>query len=802
MPYRLTIHKIDQTCLFDLTWGQGQRLPVSVPFPPALLGLYEAWRRTYLGYYKHGMRGRVGATGQVVAAEVDWHNQLKLAEARLLSEFYTWLKDGKLHDLWAELAAASQAAERNGATIELFITCDPIEIARLPWETWELGQQVQIVRSPPSIRAAAGDRQVFRRGKARVLAILGDETGLNFTGERTALNAQKRLLDIHYVGWQPGEDTATLRQRISRTIADPRGWDVLFFAGHSNEAALLDGQVAIAPNTAMSIKDLTPALQEAQRHGLQFALFNSCSGLDIAQALVSLGLSQVAIMREPIHNQVAQTFLVQLLQHLAQFDDVQEALGKACEFLKVKQELTYPSAYLVPSLFRHPDSVPYRIQPVGWRALARRWRPTQHEVIVVAALGLLSLMPAVQDWLLDQRVWAQAVYRDRTGQIATDPPLPILLVQIDPETFERRGIANPRPIDRTLLADLVTQLNDRQAAIIGLDYLLDLPQPDHDAALNQALRRAIEQNQTWPVLISSRNRDLSWTNPYPTVINADWILQGNAFVPFRHVLPREPHLEAKTPFSYQLATAWTLHQRARSGDTGDTDVPRPSLSGPPLETQVQAYQRETPLDLSPWAEAHPLTPFSTRFGQHWLQPLIDFSIPPQQVYRPVPAWQLLADPDTALLPLTRLDNTLVMIVPGYYDAAGIGREGDDNFPQPPAIGYWRDRTGQRLLDFTGGETHAYIAHHLIHDHLVIPIPDLWLVLAAAAVGKALTLYLSQHSPRRITLAVCLAAATAGYGVLALQVYISAAVLLPWLLPSLTLWFYSLPKLKETSHEHS
>jgi len=799
MSYRLTIHKIDQSCLFDLAWGLGQRLTVTVPFPAALLGLYGAWQRAYLGYYKHGLRGRVGVAGQVAAVEVDWHSQLKQAEARLLSEFHTWLKDGKLYDLRAELAAASQAAERNGTLLELFIACDPIDIARLPWETWELGQQVQMVRSPPNIRATTVNRQSFRRGKARVLAILGDETGLNFTGERNALNAQNRLLEIHYLGWQPGEDTHDLKQRIGRTIADPRGWDVLFFAGHSNESALLDGQVAIAPNTALSIKELAPALQEAQRHGLQFALFNSCNGLDIAQALISLGLSQVAIMREPIHNQVAQTFLVQLLQHLTQFDNVQEALRQASDYLKVKQELTYPSAYLVPSLFRHPDSVPYRIQPVGWRALARRWRPTAYEAVTVGALCLLSLVPSVQDWLLDQRVLAQAIYRDRTGQVATDNPPPILLVQIDPDTFTRLGIDNPRPINRALLADLITELSDRQAAVIGLDYILDLPQPDHDPALNQALNRTIDQNQTWPVLISSRNRDFSWTTPYPTVIDTDRILQGNAFIPFRHVLPREAHPDAKTPFSYQLATAWLLHQRAMQGEP---NVPRPSLSGPALETQVQAYQRDTSLGLSPWAEVHPLTQISTRWGQHWLQPLIDFSIPPNQVYRTVPAWQLLADPETALLPLSSLDNTLVMIVPGYYDAAGIGREGDDNFPQPPAIGYWRNRTGQRLLDFTGGETHAYITHHLIHNRLVIPIPDLWLVLAAAAIGKALTLYLRQRSPRRTTLAACLAVATVGYGVLALQVYLSAAVLLPWLLPSLTLGLYSLPKLKEASYEQS
>ncbi|MGB3310220.1 MAG: CHASE2 domain-containing protein [Nodosilinea sp.] len=789
MPYRLTIHKIDQTCLFDLTWGKGQRLPVSVPFPPALLGLYEAWRRAYLGYYKQGMRGRVGATGQVVATEVDWHSQLKQAEARLLSEFHTWLKDGKLFDLRAELTSAPQAAEGAQAKTELFITCDPIEIARLPWETWELGQQVQIVRSPPNIRAAPGDRQSFRRGKARVLAILGDETGLNFTGERTALNAQKKLLDIHYIGWQPGEDVAALKQRICQTIAAPLGWDVLFFAGHSNEAALLDGQVAIAPNTAISIKELAPALREAQRHGLQFALFNSCSGLDIAQALVSLGLSQVAIMREPIHNEVAQTFLVQLLQHLAQFDDMQEALRKACEFLKVKQELTYPSAYLVPSLFRHPDSVPYRIQPVGWRALSRRWRPTKHEAIAVAALALLSLLPPVHAGLLDQRVWAQAVYRDRTGQVAAEAPAPILLVQIDPETFTRQGIGTFKPINRALLANIITRLNERNATVIGIDYILDLAQADNDAGFNQAIQQAIQQNQAWPVMITSRNRNNTWTTPYPDVVNTDWILQGDAWVPEWHVLPRQPFPEVKTPFSYQLATAHTLAQKARAGDP---NAPDPGLEGPSLETQVQAYLRDHSIDLSPRSEMHPLTNASFRFFQRWLQPLIDFSIPPQQAYRIVPAWQLIDDPETALLPLTTLADTVVIIAPGYYDAAGVRADGDDIFSQPPAIGYWRDRANQRINGFTGGEAHAYMTHHLLSDRLVVPIPDIWMILAAAVVGKALTIYLAQRPQPRLPLATYLAAATAGYGLLTLQLYISAAVLLPWLLPSLTLWLYVFP----------
>lgn len=270
------------------------------------------------------------------------------------------------------------------------------------------------------------NRRSFRRGKTRVLAILGDETGLNFTEERHALAAQASVMDIHYVGWQPEEEANALKQRIYGTIADAQGWDVLFFAGHSNEAAGVGGEVAIAPNLALSIKDLTPALQQAQRRGLQFALFNSCSGLDIAQGLINLGLNQVAILREPIHNAVAQTFLVQLLQRLARQENVQEALRGACQFLKLEQNLTYPSAYLVPSLFRHPASVPYRIEPTGWRSRWRRWQPTRREALMVSTLAAISLIPAEanwvpQAWLMDQRVATQAVYRDLTGQIP--PPI-------------------------------------------------------------------------------------------------------------------------------------------------------------------------------------------------------------------------------------------------------------------------------------------------------------------------------------------------------------------------------------------
>lgn len=781
MTYRLSIHKIEQSCIFELTWGKGQRLIANLPYPEQLTALYQAWRRAYLGHYKHNLRGKVGAVGQVVSNRVDWHAQVVQAEARLLTEFHRWLKDGELYDLRSEL----MQAHRDRSTA-LFLTCTPMELARLPWETWEFGHHLQIVRSPGNIRAATQDRRHFRRGRSRVLAILGDDTGLDFQEEQAALNAQAKLMEVHYVGWQPDEDLVALKQRICQAVADPLGWDVLFFAGHSNEAALVDGQVAIAPRTAISIKELSPYLQQAQRHGLQFALFNSCSGLDIANGLINLGLSQVAIMREPIHNEVAQTFLVELLQRLARFQNVQEALLGTCQHLKLEKQLTYPSAYLVPSLYRHPESVPYRIQPTGWRSWLRRWRPRRREVAAVGALAVISLMPPVQDWLMNQRVRLQAVYRNVTGQVVPSVVPPIVLVQIDDATLQARRIAEPLPIDRTLLADLVTQLDELGAQVVGIDYLLDRPM-EEDALLHQRLRSALETSNRWFVFAAKRSHLGEWLRVYPDVATPNWSLEGDIWVPWWHIRPRGWSDTKPLPFSYQLAIAHHLAQG------NDPQAPVPDLSSrTSLHTQIEGYWEETQTvpPISPRANLHPLTNFSYRLYQRWLQPLLDFSLPPAQVYVTVSAQELLQTPETVLnrLDLDTLAEQLVIVAAGGYDEAGDAAAGGDNWPLPPALAYWRD---QAVGGLTGGEAHAYMAHHFLTGRLVVPIPDLWLVLGAALVGKALALWTSRQRMPRWRL--MLTAGTVAYGVLALQLYISAAVLLPWLLPSLTLWFYLWPQ---------
>ncbi len=379
--FRLKIWRVEQICIFELAWGTGLQITAQLRYPDSLTSLYHAWQTAYINFYSHALRARVQGSGGVTAPTIDWRAQLVQAEAQFLAEFYFWLNSAELLGIRSQIAQAAMvpltAEEFSSAAarpaINICLTCEPLELARFPWEAWEIGTEfgtnhtIRMARTPANLRKQARPRR--SASKLRILAILGDDTGLDFQSDRDAVKSLAPMAMIQFVGWQAGQDTDQLKETIAQAITNEQGWDILFFAGHSNETAITGGELTIAPGISILVQELAPQLIKARDHGLQFAIFNSCSGLSIANSLIDLGLSQVAIMREPIHNRVAQEFLLRFLQHLSEYCDVHTAMLRACEFLKVDRNLTYPSAYLIPSLFRHPDTVPFRLQPRGLKVL-------------------------------------------------------------------------------------------------------------------------------------------------------------------------------------------------------------------------------------------------------------------------------------------------------------------------------------------------------------------------------------------------------------------------------------------------
>ena len=386
--FYLKVQRFDQLCYFELSWGQRQQIGVTLAYPDALNFKYQEWQRIYLGFYNTELRGKVAEIGSFTAPPIDWHARLVEAEAQLLYEFHHWLRSAELYEIRATMAKAINT--------NIFLICDSLDLARLPWEVWEIGTEFaldstkfRIVRTPLNRRGIANAKASPR--KAKILAILGDESNLNFDAEKRAIRSLRSVADVTFVGLQSQQSVAELKMQIVQAISADSGWDILFFAGHSNETDLTGGELGIAPNTALLLSEIEPALTIAKERGLQVAIFNSCKGLSIANKLIDLGIGEVAVMREPIHNRVAEEFFLRFVQTLAQYKDVHESLLTATKYIKLEKNFTYPSAYLIPSLFRHPEADSFCIQPPGWIQLFKKIKPTRLEAIALLLILTISL---------------------------------------------------------------------------------------------------------------------------------------------------------------------------------------------------------------------------------------------------------------------------------------------------------------------------------------------------------------------------------------------------------------------------
>ena len=789
--FYLKVQQIEQVCTFELSWGQGQQLTARLPFPAMLRSLYQNWQTTYLNFYSSQTRARPGKTGAGVLPPTDWRARLVQAEASLLAEFYYWLSSADLLPIRSTIAkAANQPITSDSPFVDIFLTCEPLDLARLPWEAWEIGVEfgtikpIRIART--SVNRTEPPKQQTRPRRMRVLAIMGDDTGLDFKSERDAIKTLSS--DVQFVGWQAGKPTTNLKVEICEAIAHAQGWDVLFFAGHSNETTLTGGELMIAPNESILIKELIPCLVIAKEQGLQFAIFNSCKGMSIAEMLIGLGLNEIAIMREFIHDSVAPEFLFQLIQSLVDYHDAHTSLLSACDYLKAKKSLTYPSTYLVPSLFRYPDTPSFKLREFGWKQRFKQCLPSRREAIALSVCLLLGVIPSVRSFLLDQRLLMQSFYRETSNQFPTAKPL-VTLIQIDEESIRKRGISSPKPMDRKYLAEIVDRLTQRGATVIGMDYFFDYQQPANDPILAASVRNAVTKNATrfvFGAFFDESGKQMG-VLPATQIAKRSWSLQGYTNAPqWYAALPSNKGHCTECPFAYLLAMSHLLKQTS--------SPPKPTLSTileEEFQTKILDYAKEQKsnpkIAFLNSLHQHPITEFSHVFKQQWGQPILDFSTPPDRVFQSIPAWQFFDSEKASAI--NDLSQQVIVIAPGGYGGAGIdvaNKSYSDTFDAPAAIAHYRYPQSY----FTGGEALSYMVHHFLSRRLVIPVPDLWIMMVAAIAAKGVSL--SSWKRKRYILIV----STGFYSLLSLQLFISAAVMLPILLPSAIVWSFFLPFRRE------
>ena len=344
--------------------GRGER-------PEALLAAYSCWRDTYLRLPSSASRIVAGAVGNIPISSASTREDYDRASQDLQIALNQWLQSWTQEDGETPLNVLSRcrrAIADPHAEVRAIVRTEVLELRRLPWHLWEL------FAAYPKLEISLGRRNFERQPqqpnqskKARILAILGVAENINVGPDWEQL--QKSFGD--------DAEIKVLERPSREKLEDPtlweQGWDMLFFAGHSNTEGDTgriyfrpgkDGGEKDTPDPeeSLTLEELEPHLEKAIATGLQVAIFNSCDGLGLARTLEEINIPQAIVMREPVEDEVAQEFLKRFLTTYArpEVGGLYAAMRETREWLQAEVEAAWPGASWLPAIVQHPAAKPPR----------------------------------------------------------------------------------------------------------------------------------------------------------------------------------------------------------------------------------------------------------------------------------------------------------------------------------------------------------------------------------------------------------------------------------------------------------
>ncbi|NJK37697.1 MAG: CHASE2 domain-containing protein [Oscillatoriales cyanobacterium RM2_1_1] len=221
---------------------------------------------------------------------------------------------------------------------------------KLPWHVWDLLEEygIGIGYTLPEFKASQASVQYSTRSrKARILAVFGDKQNLNLKPDQDAIHKLKGAESVFM--HQPSA------KQFIRTLRNPRGWDIFFFAGHSQTEAHR-GRIYLSNRESLTPDEFKNALKEAAQHGLKIAIFNSCDGLGLAKELIKGRIPVAIVMQEVVPDEVAQTFLKEFLTEYGTGETLYTSVYLAQSRLEDFQAL--PGAPWLPLIFQNQADIP------------------------------------------------------------------------------------------------------------------------------------------------------------------------------------------------------------------------------------------------------------------------------------------------------------------------------------------------------------------------------------------------------------------------------------------------------------
>ncbi|QYO66927.1 CHAT domain-containing protein [Leptolyngbya sp. 7M] len=342
-----------------------------LPIDQEIFHLYRRWQGLYTAAYQRlGLRRaaiRIEENDLTNFSEVEFNQICQELQQRI----NVWLNSENFRSIERHLRSQLNVADE----VQVVIEVDDDLGQRIPWQLWDFFRDyrnAEIALSPSDYQYVESSKP--RRKKIRILAILGDAAGIDIQTDREILEALPKAETVFLVKPQ--------RRELDRWLWDERGWDILFFAGHSQTEAET-GRMYINSTESLTIPQLSYALTKAIERGLQLAIFNSCDGLGLARQLAHLHIPQMIVMREPVPDRIAQEFLKNFLTIFSRGKSLYASVREAREQLQ-GLESEYPCASWLPIIFQNPAT-----EPMTWikkKSTNRRIGVLAAAVMTIAAL--------------------------------------------------------------------------------------------------------------------------------------------------------------------------------------------------------------------------------------------------------------------------------------------------------------------------------------------------------------------------------------------------------------------------------
>jgi CHASE2 domain-containing sensor protein len=327
----------------------------ALPPNPELALHLSQWRHLYrsLSVGDVSVHSRIHPQQIIYGGSVNRLEDCRQSARELQHLMRHWLESSSFRRLDQRLREALSSNE----SIRLLIRTQDLQLRRLPWHLWDFVERyskTELALSSPVSERVEVEPCVAPDRKVKILAILGNSQDINVQADAQFLQALPNAMVSFLV--EPS------RQQINQQLWE-QAWDILFFAGHSATEGDR-GLIYINPHERLSLEELKYGLKQAIGRGLQLAIFNSCDGLGLAQALEPLHLPQMIVMREPVPDRVAQEFLKYLLAAFSGGKSLYLAVREARERLQGIED-QFPCATWLPVICQNSAKI-----PPTWQELA------------------------------------------------------------------------------------------------------------------------------------------------------------------------------------------------------------------------------------------------------------------------------------------------------------------------------------------------------------------------------------------------------------------------------------------------